>query len=115
MLMFSTNENLDRLVQTSDIYADGTFSSAPIMFYQVYTIHAIFDGFVTPLVFCLLTNKKRSTYCKLLQKLKELRPALNPKSIMIDYEKAQIHAFQSVFKDITIRGCFFHLNQAFFR
>lgn len=113
--MFATNENLDRLVQTTDIYADGTFSSAPIMFYQVYTIHGIFDGFVIPLVFCLLPNKRSSTYCKVLNKLKELRPQLNPKSIMMDYEKAQINAFQSVFKDITVRGCFFHLNQAFFR
>lgn len=113
--MFSTNENLDRLVSTPEIYADGTFSSAPLLFYQVYTIHGIFDGFVVPLVFCLLTNKKKSTYSKVLSKLKELRPNLRPRSVMIDFELAQRDAFQSIFSTISVRGCFFHLSQSFYR
>lgn len=62
--MFSTSENLDKLVTTPEIYADGTFSSDPLLFYQVYTIHGIFDGYVIPLVFCLLTNKKKALTSK---------------------------------------------------
>lgn len=113
--MFSTNKNLDKLVDLSEIYADGTFSSAPLLFEQVYTIHGIFDGFVIPLVYCLLTNKKKNTYTKVLNKLKELRPNLQPKSVMIDFEAAQRDSFQEVFNTISVRGCFFHMSQAFYR
>lgn len=83
---------------------------APLLFYQVYTIHGIFDGYVIPLVYCLLTNKKKKTYCKVLEELKKLRPKLNPKSVMMDYEIAQSDAFHSVFDSIMIRGCFFHIS-----
>lgn len=78
-------------------------------------VNGIFNGHVVPLIFCLLPNKKEMTYVTILRKLKELEPNLNPKSIMLDYEMAQLNAFKKVFPDIQCRGCIFHMNQSFFR
>ena len=54
------------------------------------------DGFVFPCIFALLPNKKESTYNTLLRKLLEIKPDLNPKTIMVDFEKAAINLLLSV-------------------
>ena len=59
-------------------YADGTFKVVPEYFFQLYTIHAEKDGFVYPCVYALLPNKTSSTYRRLLNKLLEIQPALDP-------------------------------------
>ena len=38
-------------------HCDGTFSVAPDVFYQVYTIHGVIENAVIPLVYALLPNK----------------------------------------------------------
>lgn len=103
------------MVNTENIYADGTFKTAPLLFYQIFTIHGIYNGHVVPLVYCLLPNKKEITYVTVLNKLKDLKPDLKPKSVMLDYELATLNAFQKVFPGIKCRGCIFHMNQSFYR
>lgn len=115
ILVFATSKNLDLLSRSEDIYVDGTFKCAPIHFKQVFTIHGIFNGTVLPLVFCLLPNKLESTYKLVLEKLKELRPTLNPKTMMSDFERAIHNSFKTVFPETRLRGCFFHFNQCFYR
>ncbi|XP_050516064.1 uncharacterized protein LOC126890938 [Diabrotica virgifera virgifera] len=61
MLIFSTRNNLHLLAQSHEWFADGTFSTAPAMFQQVYTIHATKSNAVVPLVYALLPNKTRAT------------------------------------------------------
>lgn len=46
ILMFGTNDNLNFLKQCSEIYMDGTFSVAPPLFAQLYTIHGQLIEFV---------------------------------------------------------------------
>ena len=77
-------------------------------------MHAEKDGFVFPCIFALLPNKKESTYNTLLRKLLEIKPDLNPKTIMVDFEKAAINSFENNF-NVVISGCFFHLSQNIWR
>jgi len=65
-------------------FCDGTFSSAPSLFYQLYTIHAVQYSNVLPSVYILLPNKKENTYKRMFQALKTIEPNLSPKTIMVD-------------------------------
>ncbi len=57
ILIFSTGDNLHLLSQSAQWLADGTFKTAPGIFAQVYSIHAVRCGRVVPLVYSLLPNK----------------------------------------------------------
>jgi len=62
-------------------------------------------------VYALLPNKTAATYTRLLAQLKVLQPALNPQTIMTDFEQSAINAFESEFPLAQQTGCFFHLCQ----
>ena len=62
----------------------------------------------------LLLNKDEATYDTSFRKLLELEPALNPVSIMTDFENASINAFENNYISV-INGCFFHLSQNVYR
>jgi hypothetical protein len=91
----------------------------PTIFTQLYTIHGVYRDAVFPLVFTLLSDKQQATYEKLINQLRHLRPTWNPKSVMVDFEKAAINAFQKVFNtatsQISVSGCFFHLQESILR
>jgi len=70
---------------------------------------------VFPSVFALLPNKMESTYCRLFEALKSMKPKLNPDTIMIDFEKAVMSAILKTFPVTKIRGCFFHFTQSVWR
>lgn len=115
MLIFSTKRNLQLLARSEHWYADGTFKTVPLLFYQLYTIHGFKDKTSLPLVYALLPNKSEETYVCLLQQLKVLEPAMSPQSITIDFEMAMMKACRRVFPDALQRGCFFHFSQCIFR
>lgn len=136
ILVFGTYANLTLLEKSKHWYMDGTFKTVPSIFYQLYTIHGIIKGeSIVPLVYALLPNKKTETYIKLLSELKNLEPRLNPSSVMMDFEKSMIKAFETEFPETKIRGiykydydikilifisflflgCFFHFKQAVYR
>jgi hypothetical protein len=100
------------IVDCEHLYADGTFSSSPGIFYQLYTIHSVQYSNVLPSVYALLPNKTEEIYIRLFKKIVELKPELNPLSIMLDYEQAAINAVKKVFPQTTINGCFFHFCQS---
>lgn len=115
ILIFSTKRNLDLMSSCRNWYADGTFKVSPPLFAQVYTIHGVQYSNVVPTLYALLPNKSEETYVKLLSALKDLKPDLQPQTVMTDFETAAINAFRSVFPNIRNRGCFFHLCQSFYR
>lgn len=45
----------------------------------------------------------------MLQMLKDLMPSLDPRKVLIDFEKACISAVNVVFSNTVIKGCYFHL------
>ena len=115
ILMFSTNGNLRTLQEANDWFCDGTFKVVPTVFFQLFTIHALINNHMIPCVYALLPNKQSATYVKLLRKLRELNPQLQPLTVMIDFELASRNALAEVFPGATIQGCFYHLSQAVYR
>lgn len=55
------------------------------------------------------------TYETILRQLKIAEPRLEPKLIMVDFERAAISAAQTVFPNADVNGCYFHFCQCLFR
>lgn len=113
--MFGTEENLTILENNQHWFVDGTFKVSPELFFQLFTVHVLIDKSCVPLIYVLLKNKSEATYIRVFQKLLELKPTLNPRSILSDYEKAIQNAVAQVFNNIEIFGCLFHLGQSLWR
>lgn len=111
ILIFSTTNLLKLMAQCNNWFCDGTFSSAPSLFYQVYIIHAVQYSNVLPSAYILLPDKKEITYRRMFQALKTLSIGLSPKTIMVDFEKAAMNAINYEFPETEIKGCFFHFSQ----
>lgn len=115
IVFFATNESLQLLKKTQQIFADGTFKSAPKYFSQLYIIHALHEEQYVACVFFLLRQKLQTTYEAMLDILKNSVELECLKTIHLDFEKAAINAFQSHFPDCQVRTCNFHLGQSWHR
>lgn len=91
MIIFGTATNLYHLETNKHWYVDGTFDSAPSLFKQVVTIHIIVGGYVLPMIYALLADKKESTYVEVLEQLHKINSKLNPLTVMIDFEKGKYY------------------------
>ena len=58
VIVFATLPGLDLLILSDGWFCDGTFSTAPNVYYQIYTIHASVEGCLFPTVYALLPDKK---------------------------------------------------------
>ncbi|CAF1054091.1 unnamed protein product [Rotaria sordida] len=119
ILLFSSNEQMKMLFTAETILMDGTFSTCPNMFDQVYTIHAIKYDQSFPCVFGLLRNRQKSTYHFMFNELKSiaLQMQLNfaPKTIMSDFEPGLLAVVSTEFATATHSSCYFHFTQAIYR
>lgn len=104
------------LQQERKWFADGTFKVVPELFYQLYSIHCDVRGSVLPAAYILMTSKSASTYERALTALKNVCEITDgPSTIVVDFEQAAVSAFQCVFPNASIKGCFFHLSQCVYR
>ena len=69
---------------------DGTFSTAPPQFAQLYTVHGLSNGKNIAGAYCLLVNKGMETYVELLSRIHLLTNQVVPESIMTDFEQSMI-------------------------
>ena len=122
ILIFGTQRNLEMLRLARIWLADGTFKTAPILFEQVYVIHALRggpkplpDGHLLPSLFVLLTNKTQDIYMKMWEAIQQLCPLAQPTHMLMDFEKAAINSFLHYWPHTIVKGCFFHLIQNIFR
>ncbi|KAE9528681.1 hypothetical protein AGLY_012256, partial [Aphis glycines] len=115
ILIFTTNKNLNVLNDSEMWFADGTFKSVPNIFTQLYTIHGNISSTVYPLIYKLMCNKNENSYSEVLNQINILKPNLQPKSIVMDFEQAFIKSFKELYSDVTIHGCFFHFTQCLWR
>ncbi|XP_068228079.1 uncharacterized protein [Palaemon carinicauda] len=69
ILAFGSENNLRRLAKSDIWFLDGTFKTCPKQFYQIYTIHYIFQGQILPAVYALLPGKTTQIYSSMLEHL----------------------------------------------
>jgi len=112
ILIFATDQAIQLLQTSEDWFCDGTFSVCPEIFFQLYTIHARFNGRIIPCVFGLVPNKTRATYERFFTEVRNsLQGVQNiPNTILFDFELAAVNAAANIFPNSDINGCFFHLT-----
>jgi hypothetical protein len=118
ILLFSTENNLKLMDRSTNWLVDGTFKTVPSLFYQLFTIYVFIqqgDQTVSPTIYALLTDKSQLTYIRFLKYLLEIKPSLNPTSVIIDFEHSSINAFKTVFPHAEQQGCFFHFSKFMWR
>ena len=76
-MVFGREANFEFAEEISHLYMDGTFKLAPLIFKQIYVVLAERNGYVFPLVYCLLVNKQRRTYERLFSLLHTTWPSLD--------------------------------------
>lgn len=117
--VFATQENLKMLCSSEKIFMDGTFKIVPTIFEQLYTVHGKYCGQVFPFIFCLMQNRTKASYIALFESIKRLCAErylnFNPKTAMIDFEKAAIKGLNETCQDTEIKGCLFHFTQCILR
>jgi hypothetical protein len=78
ILIFTTDENLQLLANSSHWFMDGTFDIAPTLFAQLYVIHGQVGVNTSPLVYVLMQRQTQSSYEELLQFILIATPILQP-------------------------------------
>jgi hypothetical protein len=113
VLVFSSNQQLELLFNSDIIFMDGTFSTTPENFDQVFLIHVqlhnqgeeiilyliialSFSPKGMPVAFCLLPNRRATTYIDVLQRFKaeaiKINKVFEPKRVISDFESSFIAA-----------------------
>jgi len=115
IIIFCTPSNLKQLCRADLISMDGTFDAAPVLYAQLFTLHAFQHGKLLPLVYCLLSSKGRATYAEVISVLKskahEINEAFVPQTIMSDFESGLIAAVREELPNAHHQGCYFHFTQ----
>jgi hypothetical protein len=113
LVILTIRKFLKVLQQCDSIYVDGTFRTTPRPYEQFLTIHGLYNGFVVPLVFCLITNKTTAQYRQILQHVKHkilrvTRRPWQPSRVVLDFEMSMMTALQTDLPNTRISGCYFH-------
>ncbi len=125
ILIFCTINFLKHLCKSTCAFMDGTFSSTPKQFKQIYSIHGVYINEVTkkeqmiPFLYALLPGKSRSIYCRMFQLIKDMafnnNLTFNPANFQVDFESSVIEAIKVSFPSAKIHGCLFHFTQAIWK
>jgi hypothetical protein len=114
-----SHPGLKALSQSKRWQGDGTFSTAPSGFYQLYTLHGLHMWQMITCLWILLSGKSEILNKKMINEIKngglKLGLEMRPEVVMMDFELAAMNAFSFHFPRIQIKCCFFHLGQSFYR
>ena len=115
LIIFASDTMLDILREAETWMMDGTFKCSPNLFFQLYTIHGVLRGYTIPAVYALMPGKRIASYSRLFEILNNHAPELNPRTVIMDFERAPSTALLRVFPEARIQRCFFHLSQSVWR
>ncbi|KAE9528757.1 hypothetical protein AGLY_012332 [Aphis glycines] len=104
VVCFSTIKNLNFFQKCDAVLMDGTFSSCPSLFNQLFVVHGVKNSIYVPLFFCLLVGKSVTDYCTALEFLKQRSPRL-PTTFHIDFEQSihsAVHFVERIFSQMNI-------------
>lgn len=110
IIIFTTAVFKNYLEKCTVILSDGTFRSTPKGYAQVYIIYGFFFGQTTPLAWCLMRNRKKESYVKLLTYLKTYICSC-PQHWILDFEVAPVSAISDTYPTTELHGCWFHFTQ----
>ena len=102
LIIFGTRESFQFLENSENWFMDGTFSTAPPQFVQLYTVHGLSNGKNIVGAYCLLVNKRMETYVELLSRIHLLTNQVVPESIMTDFKQSTRGAIAQVHR-LTLR------------
>ena len=118
-VIFATANMLRLLKKAKSWYADSTFKVVNKPFSQLFSIHAFIrqgdNSKQVPLLFCLMSGRKKRDYQGVLNHIRNLLQETSVKTVIIDFEAAMWKAFPTVFPDVEVRGCCFHWTQSVWR
>ena len=126
IIMFASDDGLELLGSSEIWYMDGTHSTCPSQFEQLFIIRVPLGDTCVSAVYAYLPSKKEDDYTSMLNALKEVCNdrdiiAAAPTLVVADYEIGIHNAVRAAFKDETngtspsIQGCFYHLTQSTWR
>ena len=69
LLVFFSLQDLQKLVSSSTVAMDGTFSACPSPFAQIYTLHSFDEERMTPRIYALCSSKSLAIYRRLFRLL----------------------------------------------
>ena len=117
-MIFATPHQLDLLNRANSWYVDTTFKFCSQPVTQLLTINAFVkaDDYAkqVPLVFVLMSGKKKSDY-RGVKKLPELLPSPAVKQVMLDFKCTMRKVLGQLLPDVKLLGCLFHWTQAMWR
>ena len=61
-------------------------------------------------VYALLPNKTQATYVRVLREISNITNAASPNTVLMDFEKAAMNAFEQEHPSGTLTCCFFHFS-----
>lgn len=106
-LIFASKDDIEYLAYQKLWYGEGTFYTAPSIFYQIYSIHAFDEGISTPCVYALLADKTQATYYDLfsilMKKIIEISNMIQLQTITIDFELAVKNIFNKHYPHVKVR------------
>lgn len=118
-LMFSTEEQLSLLRRAKHWYADATFKVLRRPFTQLFSIHTIVhcnnNLKQVPLMFAMMSGKRRKDYKKVFFKIKDLLGELKVEALTIDFEQSVRRAVAEIMPHVAMNGCSFHWGHAAWR
>lgn len=120
IIIITTKSNMVLLCdRDSRVFGDGTFKTCPRHFLQMYTLHALKADTYVPCVYALLLSKTEQVYIEMFRHVKAIALdydlELELEQIHLDFEKASHQAVRVVWPNISVKGCHFHLSQAWYR
>ena len=119
IIVFGTDADLSRLCESKTTSMDGTFNICPKNVYKLYVIHSRLTHGSVPELFCLLPDKKGSTYLRLMNLLKAKAIGMNltfeSKNVIMDFEIAVHNVVRDLMPSAHLKGCVFHFAKPCFR
>ena len=91
-LIFATSTQLELLSTASTIFCDATFKVVSPPFYQLFSVHAFLHDAngqevkQVPLVFALMSRRRKKVYKAVFRAVLELAPSLAPEEMVTDFE-----------------------------
>ena len=119
LLIFQSPFQAKLFSKYKDVFADGTFDSAPKSCYQIFITRTYvkkINGYYTT-SFSLLRNKTQTAYETLLEEIKKNSNKYNngieasPKIFHCDFERAISNAVVNIFPNANIKYCVWHFKK----